>query len=415
MQKKARKVMIIFLCLVFVVFGSSISYATGINLALSSNTIVENSAIATEVGGLSIVDSNSTVTYTYSFVSGIGDTDNASFILAGNILKTNTAVDYETKNKYKIRIKAVGSDSSEVEKAFDITISNIIDAPTAYDKVYTSQTGTDISSKLCANDFESELLTYAITTAPLNGSVVITNVNTGEFTYTPASTASEAMTDSFMFSVSDGVYTSNIASATIKINIPVESSGLSLSIRPRSLNMNMSKGKSPILAVIKLDSGYTIEDVKLETLKLMINGIELDLTRTLSQISGYCDSNGATVIKAMFSRSSIPEFTPVDGEVSITASVELTDSTSTTTILQGSDDVKVNMPKATENIMNDKYDDKSFKDEFKNNIKDKTECIDKDENKYDRKNEDKTNNKYKNTNRTKNNDNNDNKMKSKNN
>ena len=78
---------------------------------------------------MTTTDVDSGDTFTYTLVSGAGDTDNASFSISGANLLTNTALDYETKSSYSIRIQT--SDGTAIyAKAFTINIVNVNDAPT---------------------------------------------------------------------------------------------------------------------------------------------------------------------------------------------------------------------------------------------------------------------------------------------
>ena len=93
------------------------------NILLSNSTIKENQPINTVVGTLSTVDPNAGDTFTYSLVSGAGDTDNASFNISGNQLRSSAIFDYEIKNSYSVRIRTTDQGSLFFEKAFTITVT----------------------------------------------------------------------------------------------------------------------------------------------------------------------------------------------------------------------------------------------------------------------------------------------------
>ena len=95
---------------------------------MSSTSIAENSAIGTAVGTLSATDPDSGDTFTYSLVSGSGDTDNASFTVDGTSLKTAVALDYETKNSYSIRLN-VNDGNDFYAKSFTITVTDVNESP----------------------------------------------------------------------------------------------------------------------------------------------------------------------------------------------------------------------------------------------------------------------------------------------
>src|SRR5690606_13563812 len=78
---------------------------TPTDIALSASTIAENSAANTVVGTLSSTDPDAGASFTYTLVSGTGDTDNASFTTSGNSLRTSAVFDFETKSSYSIRVR----------------------------------------------------------------------------------------------------------------------------------------------------------------------------------------------------------------------------------------------------------------------------------------------------------------------
>ena len=95
------------------------------DILLSNSTIAENQPINTVVGTLSTTDPNAGDTFTYSLVSGAGDTDNPSFNISGNQLRTSAVFDYETKNSYSIRIRTTDQGGLFYEKAFTITVTQV--------------------------------------------------------------------------------------------------------------------------------------------------------------------------------------------------------------------------------------------------------------------------------------------------
>ncbi len=103
--------------------------ASPTDILLSSTSVLENQPAGTVVGILSAVDPNLGDIHTFSFVSGTGDADNASFTIDGTSLKTAAVFDYETKNSYSIRILATDFGGLTFEKTFTIS-SDVNEAPT---------------------------------------------------------------------------------------------------------------------------------------------------------------------------------------------------------------------------------------------------------------------------------------------
>ena len=99
------------------------SAPTDINL--SSNSILENVPIGASIGTLTAVDTEGGQ-MTYSLFAGAGDADNASFSIIGDQVKTASALDYETKSSYNIRIKVIDSGGLGFEKQLTISVINVI-------------------------------------------------------------------------------------------------------------------------------------------------------------------------------------------------------------------------------------------------------------------------------------------------
>ncbi|MCM0591190.1 MAG: cadherin repeat domain-containing protein [Gloeotrichia echinulata DEX184] len=91
------------------------------DITLSQNTIDENKPIGTKVGDLNTTDSDFNESFTYTLVSGTGDTDNSKFTIAGNQLKANASFDFETKNSYSIRVQTKDKYGLPYEKQLTIT------------------------------------------------------------------------------------------------------------------------------------------------------------------------------------------------------------------------------------------------------------------------------------------------------
>lgn len=97
------------------------------DIALSTNSISENTNTSggpVEVGTLSATDLDSTE-FTYSLVAGTGDTDNATFAIAGDKLqvKQDVDLDFETQQNYSVRIQ-VSDGSLTYEEVFVIDVTN---------------------------------------------------------------------------------------------------------------------------------------------------------------------------------------------------------------------------------------------------------------------------------------------------
>ena len=110
-----------------VVVRYNLPNVTPSDILLSNTSILENQPVNSVVGILTTSDVNSGDTFTYSLVNGAGDTDNASFNISGDQLRSSQVFDYETKNIYSVRIRSTDQGGLFVEEAFLITIMNTVE------------------------------------------------------------------------------------------------------------------------------------------------------------------------------------------------------------------------------------------------------------------------------------------------
>jgi hypothetical protein len=108
------------------------------DILLSSATIAENVAASLGspafVGTFSAVDEDFNQTYTYSLVTGTGDTNNTEFeITPSGQLSATRSFNFETEPTRSIRVRVTdnGSPAQSFEKVFTITVTNVNEAPSA--------------------------------------------------------------------------------------------------------------------------------------------------------------------------------------------------------------------------------------------------------------------------------------------
>lgn len=111
--------------------GVDVFVGTPTDVSLSANAVLEQRPVGTIVGTLSSTDPDVGETFTYALVSGTGATDNASFQIAGNVLKTTAPLNYETKSSYSIRVRTTDTDGLFTEKVFAINVTDVNEAPTS--------------------------------------------------------------------------------------------------------------------------------------------------------------------------------------------------------------------------------------------------------------------------------------------
>lgn len=110
-------------------------------LYLNDSSLNENLPANTVFASLSAADPDDNETFLYSLVSGTGDADNSSFIVVGNTLRSAQSFNYETKSSYSVRIRVRDSQNQSFERAVQIFIRDVNDAPSGI-TLNGSSTGT---------------------------------------------------------------------------------------------------------------------------------------------------------------------------------------------------------------------------------------------------------------------------------
>ncbi|MBP7031560.1 MAG: tandem-95 repeat protein, partial [Anaerolineaceae bacterium] len=182
------------------------------DIMLTDQTILENLPVGSITAYLSAVDPNVGDSFTYSLVSGAGDTDNSAFSITGNQLLSAQVFDYETKDSYSIRIRVTDQGGLWYEESFVISILDVNDAPVANNQTVSTPEDTALAILLTGSDQDGDPLTYAVIANPTHGILTGTAPN---LTYTPA--ANYYGPDSFTFQASDAFLVSNIATVTINV------------------------------------------------------------------------------------------------------------------------------------------------------------------------------------------------------
>ena len=93
------------------------------DIAISSSEISEDAEVGSIVGSLSTSDIDSGDQFTYSLVSGDGDSGNSNFSIDGNNLLSASTFDAETIPSYYIRIQTDDGNGGVFSKSFNISIT----------------------------------------------------------------------------------------------------------------------------------------------------------------------------------------------------------------------------------------------------------------------------------------------------
>jgi RHS repeat-associated protein len=177
------------------------------NLSLSANSIRENLPTNTLIGNFTSTDPNPNNTFTYSLVTGTGDTNNSLFTINGNGLRAKTSFDYETKNSYSIRVRTADQGGLSFEKVLTVNVTNVNEIPTLTGTPAALTAGTEdipynISASLLLQGFtdvDGDTLSVSGLTAS-NGTLT----NNGNGTYNFAPNANFNGNVSLTYKVTDG-------------------------------------------------------------------------------------------------------------------------------------------------------------------------------------------------------------------
>jgi len=98
-------------------------------LNISATSFNENIAAGSTVATLVTTDPDAGNTFTYSLVSGSGDTDNNAFSIAGNQLSINASPDFEAKSSYSIRVRSTDQGGLSLERSLSFLVIDLPEDP----------------------------------------------------------------------------------------------------------------------------------------------------------------------------------------------------------------------------------------------------------------------------------------------
>src|SRR5206468_1272360 len=93
------------------------------DLALSNSSVAENAGANAAVGNLSTTDVDAGDTFTYTLVSGLGDTGNGSFNISGASLRATAPLNFEAPPSLSVRVRSTDAGGLNTEKVFTITVT----------------------------------------------------------------------------------------------------------------------------------------------------------------------------------------------------------------------------------------------------------------------------------------------------
>jgi len=161
----------------------SITYANRAptDISLSGASILENNLVGDVVGTLSATDPDAGDTHSFSLVSGVGDTDNASFEINGSTLKANIVFDYETKASYSVRVRTTDAGNLTTDKSFTITVTDVSEQTPQ--QAYLASFGLSGGNLLGTADPDGDGMDnnseFAFGTSPVNGASRAATLSSG--------------------------------------------------------------------------------------------------------------------------------------------------------------------------------------------------------------------------------------------
>ncbi len=133
-------------------------------IVLSANSISENEPVGSLIGTFSSTDVDSEA-FTYSLVSGEGDTDHANFSISGDSLKSNISFDFESQASHSIRVQTDDGNGGTFQMVFTITVSNTNEAPTSIalsaNSISENEPIGSLIGTFNSTDVDSEAFTYS--------------------------------------------------------------------------------------------------------------------------------------------------------------------------------------------------------------------------------------------------------------
>ena len=165
------------------------------SLSIAAATVYENQAAGTVAGTLSSTSDDPSASFTYTLVSGAGDTDNGKFIIEGNQIKTGAPLNFEQKSSYFVRLRSTTQHNLSLEKELIITISDVNEQPTL-------------------NDIDNQVICYTTREQAVTISGISAGADAGQSTTLSVSSTNNALFESIEVSQANSA-----ANATVKYKL----------------------------------------------------------------------------------------------------------------------------------------------------------------------------------------------------
>ena len=221
------------------------------DIVLAATSLYENRPAGTSAGTLSSSSLDPSATFTYSLVTGTGSTDNASFSIDGNTVKTTSVLDYEQKQSFSIRVKSTTQFGLSLEKAISINLQDVNEVPTLaaitdQSICYTSAQQTIALTGISGGPETAQTTTLGVSSSNDNLfeslSVIKAGANAGTLTYKLKAGAAGSAT--VMVVVQDNGGTANTGTDSFGRTFTVTANALPVATISSDLGTSISRGET---------------------------------------------------------------------------------------------------------------------------------------------------------------------------
>ncbi|GEM47077.1 ExeM/NucH family extracellular endonuclease [Deinococcus cellulosilyticus] len=280
-------------------------------LSLTGNSVAENQPSGTAVGSFSTTDPDASDTFTYSLVTGTGDTDNSSFQIVGGQLQTNATFNFETKDSYSIRVRTTDSGGLFIENTFTISVTNVNETPTdlalSASSVNENVPGNTVVGTLSSTDVDAgDTFTYSLVSGAGSDDNASFNINGSDLRITSSPNFEAKSSYSVRIRTTDAGGLSFEKAFTITINdlnetpVPVNDSGLQ-GLGNTTLEVNKSS-----TSALKVSHGSASFD-------LLDNDTDPDTNPAFSNLTVTGVSNVTSGASVSFDANGTFHYTPAPG------------------------------------------------------------------------------------------------------
>jgi gliding motility-associated-like protein len=215
------------------------------NIILAGVTLYENRPAGTNAGSLSSTSDDLSSTFTYSLVTGSGDTDNALFAIAGTNVNTASSLNFEQKASYSLRVRSTTQYGLSLDKVFTISLSDVNEAPTL---------AAIVNLPICYTTAAQILALSGISAGPESGQITAVSVSSNNAAlFESLDVSSSGATGSVNYRIKSAA----IGTATVTVTVKDNGGNANNGTDTFSQTFTVTVNPLPVLA-ISSDKGSSI-------------------------------------------------------------------------------------------------------------------------------------------------------------